>query len=71
MLKIKEFNNDNELNKFLEENVNNIKNNYSIEIYKCKRDYLKEKNYPNERIVIPYEQIIYVLRYETKDENEW
>lgn len=67
MLKIKEFNNDNELNNFLEENYKSIKNNYSIETYKCKRDYLTEKFYPKERFVIPYEEIIYILKYEKID----
>ena len=68
MKKIKEFNNDYELNEFLKANVKNIKNNYSIEIYKCQRNYLKEMSYPTERFIIPYEQIIYVLKYETIEE---
>lgn len=62
---IKEFNNANKLNEFIFENVENIKENYSIETYKCKRDYIAERTYPFERFVIPYEQIIFILKYET------
>lgn len=65
MLQIKEFDNDSELNKFILENICNIKDNYSIEIYKCQRHFIREFSYPNERFVIPYEKMIYVLKYET------
>lgn len=67
MLKIKEFNSDDELNKFIEENKKHIKDNYSIETYKLNASWTQYCKYSKEvdYVVVPREIIKYILKYET------